>query len=66
MGEWTRRLTAVENEFELNEFHVNQIRCDCFMSHTHAEVLQLHNISLQRVIKTILEGNEIWYLANDD
>lgn len=35
-------LTAVENELELDEFHVNELGVDEFVSQPHPNVLHLH------------------------
>jgi hypothetical protein len=56
------RRTPIEDELQLDELHVDDIRRNGFMAKSHAEVLYLDEVSLQGVFESIFENNEFGYL----
>lgn len=55
----SRERTAVEHEFELDEFHIYDIRVQWFVRETHADVFQFNDIPLEGVLQSVLEIDEI-------
>lgn len=61
-------LTAIKDELQLDQLHVDKVGCYSFMGETHANVLHLHQIPLQRVVQPILQSHEVrnlelgWYV----
>ena len=51
--------TTIENELQLDKFHIYKFRVDLLMSDPHANMLHLDKIALQRVVKPILKDNEV-------
>ena len=43
-------LTAVKDELELYELHIDKLGIDDFVREPHANVLNLHQVSLQRIL----------------
>ena len=46
-------LTAVKDELELYQLHINELNVDDLVRQPHADVLNLHQISLQRILQTV-------------
>ena len=53
------RHTAVEDELQFNQIHVHKLRVDCLVRNPHTNVLHLNEVTLQRILKSILEYDEI-------
>ena len=51
--------TAVKHEFELDEFHIYDIRIQWFMRETHADMFQFNDVPLEGVLQSVLEIDEI-------
>jgi hypothetical protein len=55
--------TVVKYEFELNKLHINEFGADLFMRQTHSDVFHFHEVSLERIVEPVFEGNELGYLG---
>lgn len=51
--------TAIEDELQLDELHVNKLRVDGLMGDAHADMFHLDQVALQGVVEAILEDNEV-------
>lgn len=51
--------TAIEHEFEFNEFHIYDIRIQWFVREPHADMFQLNDVPLEGVLQSVLEIDEI-------
>lgn len=57
---WTGVIhTTVEDELQLDELHVNQLRVDRLVGNAHPNVLHLDEVALERVVEPVLELNEV-------
>jgi hypothetical protein len=54
-----QRRTAIKDKFELDDFHVDQIRVDLFMGNAHSDMFHLRNVTLKGVIQSIFKGDEV-------
>lgn len=48
--EGERALTSIENKFELNQLHVNDIRSYGFMGQAHPQVFNFHGVALEGIV----------------
>jgi hypothetical protein len=53
-----QRQTSIEDELQLNQFHVYQLSGDSLMRDAQPNVLDFDEISLKRVVQSFFKGNE--------
>lgn len=51
--------TTVEDELELDELHVNQLRVDRLMGNAHPNVFHFDEVTLERVVEPVFELDEV-------
>lgn len=55
-------LTSIKNELELDVLRVDDLGRRALVRQPHADVLELHEVPLQRVVEPVFERDEVWDL----
>lgn len=59
----TFSLTAIKSELKVNQVHVDQIFVDSLMSDLHSDMLNFHDVALERSFQTLVEIDELGDLS---